>query len=257
MRYFITADDFGANAPINDGINEGLVDGSFTIASIMMNMPGTDEAIALAKNNNYMDKIGFHLNLTAGVPLTEDMKKTRLCCSNGSFHRGAKSYLLKRFPSKGFILTIRKECEEQMRRYRDAGFKSKHIDSHMWIMYNASVYKAIEPLIEKYGFKTTRTPQGHVFSTESFVRTLYFKYIYSKYKKLLNIVGDWSGCPSEFEFAVQDGKFSDDCLVELYVHPSTYNGINEDRLFNYKHDRRPISEICEFAAKSGTKIDML
>jgi len=66
----VNADDFGAGSGINRGIAEAARDGILTSASLMINMPGTDDAIALSAAMPPIS-IGLHVNLTneSGPPL--------------------------------------------------------------------------------------------------------------------------------------------------------------------------------------------
>jgi predicted glycoside hydrolase/deacetylase ChbG (UPF0249 family) len=59
----INGDDFGASTGINRGVIEAFTNGILTSASLMINMPGSDEAIAL--NAEYPElSVGLHVNFT-------------------------------------------------------------------------------------------------------------------------------------------------------------------------------------------------
>ena len=51
----------------------------------MVNMPYVDEAVRISKDNGFSDKVGLHLNLVEGRPLTENIRDTVLCDENGMF----------------------------------------------------------------------------------------------------------------------------------------------------------------------------
>ena len=75
----------------------------------MVNMPYADEAVARAKNAGYGDKVGLHLNLTEGEPLTDSIKKYKSICDEfGSFtaHK-VGIYGLRPFGSEDFRQAIR------------------------------------------------------------------------------------------------------------------------------------------------------
>ncbi len=59
----INGDDFGASAGVNRGIIEAYKHGILTSASLMINMPGTEEAVELTAGNTGLS-IGLHVNFT-------------------------------------------------------------------------------------------------------------------------------------------------------------------------------------------------
>ena len=59
----VNGDDFGASAGINRGMMEALESGILTSASLMINMPGTAEAIVLSRGVPELS-VGLHVNLT-------------------------------------------------------------------------------------------------------------------------------------------------------------------------------------------------
>ncbi|MDD3140364.1 MAG: ChbG/HpnK family deacetylase [Lachnospiraceae bacterium] len=74
----VNADDYGYSHEINIAVKEGFAQGILNRASILMNASFTEEAIRMAFENGYADKIGLHLNLTLGNPLSEEARKSKL-----------------------------------------------------------------------------------------------------------------------------------------------------------------------------------
>ena len=72
------ADDFGKSTEINNAILTCFKDGLIDRTTIMVNMPGADEAAELAREEGFFDKVGLHLNLTEGEPLTDEIKQNPL-----------------------------------------------------------------------------------------------------------------------------------------------------------------------------------
>lgn len=67
----VNGDDFGASAGINRGVIEAFTDGILTSASLMINMPGAEEAIALSAAHPELS-VGLHVNLTnEGDPVVD------------------------------------------------------------------------------------------------------------------------------------------------------------------------------------------
>ena len=257
MRYIISADDFGYNHTINTATDEAMVRGWIQRASLMMNMEGTDEAVSLAREHGYMDKIAFHLNLTVWYPLTENVKKTYICNSDGRFRYGVSNYQVNKYCwSRDVVARIRNECEAQMKKFRDYGFTSRHIDAHRWIICNIPVFAAIWPLLRKYGFKTTRTLEGHYFSSIAGEERKYCKRVFSFIKLKLHTKENWSGCPSEFFESSESGRLKKTARAEVYVHPDMVDGKVVDLFYNYENDKKPIEEIAKRAMRFGDPIEI-
>lgn len=67
MKYcIVNGDDFGAHAGINRGVYEAHEHGILTSTSLMMNMPGTEEAARLGRATPSLS-VGIHLHLEGDV----------------------------------------------------------------------------------------------------------------------------------------------------------------------------------------------
>lgn len=131
MQLIINADDFGINKSVNKAIVEAFKNGWVTNTTIMVNMSDTEEAVILSKDNNFFDKVGLHLNITEGFPLTNEILKYPTFCKNAQLSGSFRNNYIKQF-----LLTskeedaLSKEIEAQILRYINLGFKLMHIDSH-------------------------------------------------------------------------------------------------------------------------------
>lgn len=252
MRYFINADDFGINQNRTEAIHQGITKGWIQKTSLIVNMYALDEALKLADENGYMDRLRFHLNLADGFPLTDDVRRTALCDKEGRFCKLHPVKIQLRCMYPRAIKAIRKEAEAQMKKYRDLGFASDYLDSHMWCMCNLPVWIAIKPLLKKYGFTTTRTMVGHRINAANSIVRLFFKYIFRLVKKELKINEAWCGSMGELIKAEKAGQINDNMLIELYVHPEFYDGVAMDNYYDYRGGKKPIEEIAAMVAEYGT-----
>jgi predicted glycoside hydrolase/deacetylase ChbG (UPF0249 family) len=103
-RLIVNADDFGAGQGINRGVVEAHRDGILTSASLMVEMPGSEEAAQLAAALPRLS-LGLHIVLTGedGAPLVD-------------------------FDDQG---QCRAELRRQVRRFEQLSGKSPtHLDSH-------------------------------------------------------------------------------------------------------------------------------
>lgn len=69
MKLIVNADDFGLSKGVNYGILEAHLNGIVTSTTLMITTPEVDHAILISKDAPKL-KIGLHLNITLGSPIT-------------------------------------------------------------------------------------------------------------------------------------------------------------------------------------------
>ena len=80
------------SAEVNQAIVEAFDKGVISSATLMTNMPGFEEACELAHRHRLLGKIGVHLNLSSGYPLSAPIRRcSRLCDDNGYVSEPANS----------------------------------------------------------------------------------------------------------------------------------------------------------------------
>lgn len=151
----INADDFGMNHEKNIAIDKMMRNGICTSASLIVNMEYTNEAIELAKEGGYINKLSLHLNLTQGKPLSEKIKKVSLYCSEGEF---IYNPIIKKYNQilPKHISALRDEIESQILYFEKECGNIHHIDSHNWVHLRYPVWRALKPLIAKYKIESIR-----------------------------------------------------------------------------------------------------
>jgi len=126
--WIINADDFGHSPEVNAGVMHCFEKGLCNSASIMPNMPGFEEACQLGREHGLEDRIGLHLVLTEGEPLTEAMRSSRLFCTDGRFSlsRSRRVFWL----SRADKIALADEIRAQVAKCREHGLPLTHLDSH-------------------------------------------------------------------------------------------------------------------------------
>ena len=125
-KVIVNADDFGENESLNSAILTSFKLSLISSTTLLANRPGFEEACVLAHQNNLVDSIGAHLNITKGQPLTEEVKKYP------KFYSKDEMY----FSFKGHFLTgeeqriIYNEFKAQIDKCKKAGINPSHIDTH-------------------------------------------------------------------------------------------------------------------------------
>lgn len=151
----INADDFGLNSTVNKAIIEAFDKNYINSTTLMANMPGFDEAIHLINKNGLHDKIGIHLVLTEGAPLSEKVKHLNfLFRGKGVF----KKHMYQNF----FLLTqserhlIYQELAVQIEKVQNTGIKITHLDTHHHVHEFIGVTSVLLALKNSYHIPSIR-----------------------------------------------------------------------------------------------------
>lgn len=138
----INADDFGMNERCSKAISEAFLRGLVTDTTIMANGGYFEQALQLAAKSGFARKIGIHLNITEGIPLTEEIKKLPDFVTDGKFN---KQYDWNKQLSPAEEEAVYKELSAQVDKVEKAGISITHADSHHYI-HNAPF---IAPIAER------------------------------------------------------------------------------------------------------------
>lgn len=156
-QLIINADDFGYSAAINAGIIHSHRQGVLTSATLMANMPGTLDAIALSKQYPSLG-IGCHLVLTMGRPL--DGTNTSFQDEKGEFYKLCDYPTMR---SQYSDEEIYHEWCTQIEYLLDKGVKLTHFDSHHHIHFYPENRAITTKISKKYGL-----PARNSYGTENF-----------------------------------------------------------------------------------------
>jgi predicted glycoside hydrolase/deacetylase ChbG (UPF0249 family) len=151
----ITADDFGYTTPANRAVVRAFRDGLITHASLMVNMDATDEACDLLQGTAAGDRIGCHLNLAEGVPLTDAMRRSKMFCSDGEFNEplARRRY----FPlSSSDKRALADETRAQITAVRSRGFGVSHLDSHRYVHTMPNIASVVVAVATDMGIRRVR-----------------------------------------------------------------------------------------------------
>ena len=153
-RLIVNADDYGFSRGVNTGIIEAAETGVVTSASMMVNLPGFDDAVARARSGPPLS-LGLHLNLTTGKPLTAAPSLTRR--KTGQFYRLP---LLVARASVGRVDSseVTRECAAQIDRMMEAGITLTHLDSHRHIHAHPALWAAVHQAASSRGISNVRVP---------------------------------------------------------------------------------------------------
>ena len=151
----INADDFGLYGGVNKAVSQAYAEGVLTSATVMANMPGADEAAAIAKETPGIG-IGVHLNLTEGGPVSEDAAVKCLVDSQGQFAYSPFSLAMLSMAAPRIRRAIAVELAAQVQWVIDKGISPTHLDSHKHIHCFPSMFAMVCRLAERFGIGAVR-----------------------------------------------------------------------------------------------------
>lgn len=123
MKVLFNADDFGLTTGINDGIIASHLNGLVDSATLMMNGLAVEHAVSTAKKTPSL-KVGIHLVLTWGKPLSKDIPDLM---NEEGFFKYRNTYAQSERPN---IEQVELEWKTQIEAFLKTGLELHHIDSH-------------------------------------------------------------------------------------------------------------------------------
>jgi len=194
MPLVVNADDFGISESVNRAIKECFEKKYIDRTTVMANMPFAEEAAQIARENGFNDKVGLHVNLTQGKPLTEDIAKNPLFCDeNGEFTAAFyRNTLLRLRMDKKSMEDMYTEIKAQLDEYVRLGFTLNHIDSHHHVHTNYPVYKVLKRLSADYSFSSVRLSRN-LYTGGSFPVNKYKEIYNRKIAGICDSVTDYFG----------------------------------------------------------------
>ena len=212
----INADDFGMSEEVNDAIVYCFEKRLIHQTTILMNGQYCKEAFLLSDKHGFRDRVGLHVNLVSGTPLTQEIRNTFLCTDgkfNGSIMRGRNRIYM----NKTACRTVESEIEAQVMAYLGMGFRLKHIDSHRHSHTNLSVINILLKIMRKYDFDSIRLTKNIPYNGISLKN--FYKMFLNKKLRRFNCNGIYKdivyfGSLDDYEKSLVDKK-----KVEIMVHP--------------------------------------
>jgi len=212
-KIIINADDFGMSTDANKAIIEAFARGVISSTTLMANMPAFEEACELAHRNGLIGKIGVHLNLTAGLPLTESIRDCgRFCGHDGTFQpRKTKIWL-----SQEEVDAAMAELDAQVEACLYHGIHPTHLDSHHHMHTEWGIGKIVIAVARRHGIGAIRLSRN-CGTGIGLARRLY-KYAYNARLRLAGLAKtQYFGSISDVEHLLETATGG----IEVMVHLTT------------------------------------
>jgi predicted glycoside hydrolase/deacetylase ChbG (UPF0249 family) len=161
-KIIINADDYGMTPGVNRAVEQLHKMEKLTSVSLIVNMPWSADAFAFAGQEKGM-RLGVHLNLTTGRPVSPLEEVPSLVTREGQF------YDMSAFIPLYVARLIRPdeiehELSAQIALARQHGIRPQHLDSHMHFHALKSLGRMVDELADRHHVPTVRNPRLSAFT---------------------------------------------------------------------------------------------
>jgi hopanoid biosynthesis associated protein HpnK len=236
-RLIVNADDFGLSQSVNEAVIRAHRDGILTTASLMVNEPGFDEAVKLAKENPNLG-VGLHLTLLHGHSALPPEKIPGLVNARGEFSNSPIGVGINYFFKRDLREQLRAEIHAQFEKFHATGLKLDHVNGHLHLHLHPTIFKILIADSEKLGIthlrltrdclaRSRKMSSGYLFYKIS--HATIFEMLSSRARKILS---QKKIKHAQITFGLlQDSRVDEDYILkllpelpdgdsELYAHPS-------------------------------------
>lgn len=232
-KIFINADDFGLSSSVNKAIIELLDNNVINSTTLMSNMPATNEAVELAFKYKITHRIGIHLVLTQGIPLTKEIRSIDFLF-NGKISFNKHRYLLL---IKKYQTLIYNEFAAQIERIQLKNIPITHIDTHHHVHEVYTITKILVDLQNKYKIPSIRI-LNNLEKSKKIYKDVYKKLINEYIKRKHLNYSDLFGNQCDFLLKLkEDSSIMMNRNIEIMVHPDINSqGKLIDKVGNEEYD---------------------
>lgn len=154
-RLIVNADDFGLSASVNKAVAMAHCDGILTTASLMVNEPGFEEAVALAKQNPRLG-VGLHLTLSHGHAALPPKEIPGLVNERGEFSNRPVATGMRYFVRRNLREELRREIAAQFEKFKATGLPLDHVNGHLHFHLHPAVFSILMETNGGFGIERMR-----------------------------------------------------------------------------------------------------
>jgi chitin disaccharide deacetylase len=151
----VNADDFGLNSSTNHAIIRGHQEGILTSCSLMVNEPGFEGAVELARQNPRLG-VGLHLTFLQGHSTLPHEKIPGLVNEKKEFDNSPVRVGFKYFFKRELRAQLRAEMLAQFEKFRATGLPLDHVDSHHHLHAHPTLFRIVIESAADLGIKHLR-----------------------------------------------------------------------------------------------------
>lgn len=154
-RLIVNADDFGRSRSINEAVIRAHREGILTTASLMVNEPACEEAVAMAKENPRLG-VGLHLALLCGRSALPPEQIPGLVNSRREFPNNPVGAGLNYFFRRELHAQVEAELEAQFSRFHKTGLVLDHLNGHLHMHLHPVIFSILMRRAGEWGINRMR-----------------------------------------------------------------------------------------------------
>jgi hopanoid biosynthesis associated protein HpnK len=264
-QVIVTGDDFGLSPTVNAAVIQAHRQGILTSASLMINGPAWQEAVALAKAHPKLC-LGLHLTLIQGRAVLPQRQIPHLVNLQGDFRRNPVGAGFNYFFSRRAQEEIRFELEAQVEKLLLTGLRPRFLNGHLNIHLHPAVWPLVLRLAADYGIPAVRLARENLTASLSLnSRRLVYKTVHALIfvwlsRRATKTLGSLKTNDHLFGL-LNDGAMDEPFLLgllpglapgvtEIYCHPATLAGREPSWPSHY----RPEAELAALVSPKVAKV---
>jgi chitin disaccharide deacetylase len=151
-RLIVNADDLGISPGTNRAITESFTRGIVTSASLMVNLPATEDALRIVREHPALP-VGLHICLTSGRSVLPACEVPCLVDDAQTFRHSFPSlaWLLRSRDRLAALAQLATEIEAQVALARRWGVKLNHLDSHQHVHMLPGLFAIVADVARRVG----------------------------------------------------------------------------------------------------------
>ena len=176
-RIILNADDLGLTPSCTEATLEAFQRGYISSATLVANGPCVEEAVRRGREAGLLGRLGIHLNLTEGSPLTGPIQgNPRFCDGQGILH--GRLDRLKPL-MKADRQQVALELSAQIERLRGQGVPLTHADSHHHIHTGPFIAPVVLAVLREQQIRAVRIHRniGEIPAPKRILKALFNAYL--------------------------------------------------------------------------------
>ena len=221
MAIIVNADDFGLSEEVNKAIAEAFEKKLIDRTTLMVNMPDAEAAMELAAERGFADRVGLHLNLTSGRPLTTALSADPVICNNAGEYTAdfARNMKTRFFLPKQTRLAVEGEIRAQFDRYAQLGGTLGHVDSHHHVHTDPSVWRILKKVFADHPVSSVRLGRN-LYRGGNILMRLYKMMLNASIRRFCTGNPRYFGSATDYrDYTEREPDLSTRADVEVMVHP--------------------------------------
>src|SRR5258708_6751285 len=154
-RLIVNADDFGRSRGINAAVIRAHREGILTTASLMVNEPACNEAVALARDNPRLG-VGLHLTLVCGRSALPAEKIPGLVNGEGKFNDCPVAAGFRYYAHRRLAARLETEMAAQFEKFAATALPLDHVNGHLHLHLHPVVFGILMRNADRWGIRRAR-----------------------------------------------------------------------------------------------------